>query len=103
MRDTEAGLFFERAAVAIGRAEANRHRTEIKRIEEEKRQLSMTTEERVRDVRRQGMTASRRPKTASARLPSTRARPARRWPVASSSRPGKPAGSRSDHPGPAVL
>lgn len=37
-------------------AEANRHLTEIKRIEEEKRQLSMTTEERVRDIRRQGMT-----------------------------------------------
>lgn len=37
-------------------AEANRHLTEIKRMEEEKRQLSMTTEERVRDIRRQGMT-----------------------------------------------
>jgi tape measure domain-containing protein len=37
-------------------AEANRHLAEIKRIEEEKRQLSMTTEERVRDIRRQGMT-----------------------------------------------
>ncbi|MDX1251145.1 MAG: phage tail tape measure protein [Gammaproteobacteria bacterium] len=37
-------------------AEANRHLAEIERIEEEKRQLSMTTEERVRDIRRQGMT-----------------------------------------------
>ncbi|MCP5340255.1 MAG: phage tail tape measure protein [Sinobacteraceae bacterium] len=37
-------------------AEANRHLAEIKRIEEEKRQLSMTTEERIRDIRRQGMT-----------------------------------------------
>jgi len=37
-------------------AEANRHLAEIKRIEEEKRQLSMTTEERIRAIRRQGMT-----------------------------------------------
>ena len=37
-------------------AEANRHLAEIKRIEEEKRQISMTTEERIRDIRRQGMT-----------------------------------------------
>ena len=37
-------------------AEANRHLAEIKRIEEETRQLSMTTEERIRDIRRQGMT-----------------------------------------------
>jgi tape measure domain-containing protein len=37
-------------------AEANRYLAEIKRIEEEKRQLSMTTEERIRDIRRQGMT-----------------------------------------------
>ncbi len=37
-------------------AEANRHLAEVRRIEEEKRQLSMTTEERVRDIRRQGMT-----------------------------------------------
>lgn len=37
-------------------AEATRHLAEIKRIEEEKRQLSMTTEERIRDIRRQGMT-----------------------------------------------
>ena len=36
-------------------AEANRHLAEIKRIEEERRQLSMTTEERIRDIRRQGM------------------------------------------------
>ncbi|SCK61184.1 tape measure domain-containing protein [Variovorax sp. HW608] len=37
-------------------AEANRHLAEIQRIEEAKRQLSMTTEERIRDIRRQGMT-----------------------------------------------
>ena len=37
-------------------AEANRHLTEVKRIEEEKRQLSMTTEERIREIQRQGMT-----------------------------------------------
>ncbi len=35
--------------------EANRHLGEIKRIEEEKRQLSMTTEERIRDINRAGM------------------------------------------------
>ncbi|QOK92448.1 phage tail tape measure protein [Ralstonia pseudosolanacearum] len=37
-------------------AEANRHLGEIRRIEDEKRQLSMSTEERIRDIRRQGMT-----------------------------------------------
>ena len=37
-------------------AEANRHLAEIKRIEEEKRLLSMTTEERIREILRQGMT-----------------------------------------------
>ena len=37
-------------------AEAYRHLAEIRRIEDEKRQLSMTTEERIRDIRRQGMT-----------------------------------------------
>ena len=37
-------------------AEANRHLAEVQRIEEAKRQLSMTTEERVRDIHRQGMT-----------------------------------------------
>ncbi len=37
-------------------AEANRHLAQVQRIEEAKRQLSMSTEERVRDIRRQGMT-----------------------------------------------
>ena len=37
-------------------AEANRHLAEVQRIEETKRQLSMSTEERIRDIRRQGMT-----------------------------------------------
>jgi tape measure domain-containing protein len=37
-------------------AEANRHLSEVQRIEEQKRQLSMTTEERIREIRRQGMT-----------------------------------------------
>jgi len=37
-------------------AEANRHLAEVKRIEEEKRQLSMTTDERIREIQRQGMT-----------------------------------------------
>lgn len=37
-------------------AEANRHLAEVQRIEAAKRQLSMTTEERIRDIRRQGMT-----------------------------------------------
>lgn len=36
-------------------AEANRHLTEIRRIEDEKRQLSMSTEERIRDIRRAGL------------------------------------------------
>ena len=36
--------------------EANRHLAEVQRIEEAKRQLSMSTEERIRDIRRQGMT-----------------------------------------------
>lgn len=35
--------------------EANRHLNEVKRIEEAKRQLSLSTEERVRELRRQGM------------------------------------------------
>ena len=37
-------------------AEANRHLIEVQRIEGEKRQLSMTTEERIREIARQGMT-----------------------------------------------
>lgn len=36
--------------------EANRHLAEVQRIENEKRQLSMTTEERIREIARQGMT-----------------------------------------------
>ena len=36
--------------------EANRHLAEVKRIEEERRQLSLSTEERIREIRRQGMT-----------------------------------------------
>lgn len=36
-------------------AEANRHLSEVKRIEGEKRQLSMSTEERIRDIQRQSM------------------------------------------------
>lgn len=36
-------------------AEANRHLAEIQRIENAKRQLTMTTEERIRDIRRQTM------------------------------------------------
>lgn len=35
--------------------EANRHLTEIQRIEEQKRLLSMSTEERIREIQRQGM------------------------------------------------
>jgi phage-related minor tail protein len=37
-------------------AKANRHLAEVQRIEEAKRQLSMSTEDRIRDIRRQGMT-----------------------------------------------
>ncbi|RIJ86650.1 hypothetical protein RSP822_09165 [Ralstonia solanacearum] len=36
-------------------AEANRHLGEARRIEDEKRQLSMSTEERIRDIRRAGL------------------------------------------------
>jgi tape measure domain-containing protein len=36
-------------------AEVNRHLAEVQRIEEAKRQLTMTTEERIREIRRQGM------------------------------------------------
>ncbi len=36
-------------------AEANRHLAEVQRIEQAKRQLSMSTEERIRDIRRQAM------------------------------------------------
>ena len=37
-------------------AEANRHLTELQRIEAAKRQLSMTTDDRIREIQRQGMT-----------------------------------------------
>lgn len=37
-------------------AEANRHLAEVQRIEGAKRQLSMSTEDRIREIRRQGMT-----------------------------------------------
>ena len=37
-------------------AEANRHLAEVQRIEEQKRLLSLSTEERIREIRRQGMT-----------------------------------------------
>ena len=37
-------------------AEANRHLAEVKKIEEEKRQLSLSTEDRIREIQRQGMT-----------------------------------------------
>ncbi len=36
-------------------SEANRHLNEVRRIEQEKRQLSMSTQERIRDILRQGM------------------------------------------------
>lgn len=36
-------------------AEANRHLAEVRHIEDEKRQLSMSTEERIRDIRRAGL------------------------------------------------
>lgn len=37
-------------------SEANRHLAEIKRIEDEKRQWAMSTQERIRDILRQGLT-----------------------------------------------
>ncbi|MBA3059142.1 MAG: tape measure protein [Gammaproteobacteria bacterium] len=45
-----------RAHIDTLNAEANRHLAEIQRIEEAKRQLTMTTEEKIRELRRQGMT-----------------------------------------------
>ena len=45
-----------RAHIDALNAEANRHLAEIQRIEEAKRMLTMTTEEKIRELRRQGMT-----------------------------------------------
>ena len=45
-----------RAHIDALNAEANRHLVEIQRIEEAKRLLTMTTEEKIRELRRQGMT-----------------------------------------------
>ena len=45
-----------RAHIDALNAETNRHLAEIQRIEEAKRQLTMTTEEKIRELRRQGMT-----------------------------------------------
>lgn len=45
-----------RADIDALNAEANRHLAEIQRIEEAKRLLTMTTEEKIRELRRQGMT-----------------------------------------------
>jgi phage-related minor tail protein len=45
-----------RAHIDALNAEANRHLAEIQRIEEAKRLLTMTTEEKIRELRRQGMT-----------------------------------------------
>lgn len=45
-----------RAHIDALNAEANRHLLEVQRIEEAKRQLTLTTEEKIRELRRQGMT-----------------------------------------------
>jgi tape measure domain-containing protein len=45
-----------RAHIDALNAEANRHLAEIQRIEDAKRQLTMTTEEKIRELARQGMT-----------------------------------------------
>ena len=45
-----------RAHIDTLNAEANRHLAEIQRIEEAKRQLSLSTEDKIREIRRQGMT-----------------------------------------------
>jgi tape measure domain-containing protein len=45
-----------RAHIDALNAEANRHLLEVQRIEEAKRLLTMTTEEKIRELRRQGMT-----------------------------------------------
>ena len=45
-----------RAHIDALNAEANRHLAEIQRIEEAKRQLTLSTEDKIREIRRQGMT-----------------------------------------------
>ena len=45
-----------RAHIDTLNAEANRHLVEIQRIEEVKRQLTLSTEDKIREIRRQGMT-----------------------------------------------
>jgi phage-related minor tail protein len=45
-----------RAHIDTLNAEANRHLAEIQRIEEVKRQLTLSTEDKIREIRRQGMT-----------------------------------------------
>ena len=45
-----------RAHIDTLNAEANRHLVEIQRIEEAKRQLTLSTEDKIREIRRQGMT-----------------------------------------------
>jgi tape measure domain-containing protein len=45
-----------RAHIDVLNAEANRHLAEVQRIEEAKRQLTMTTEDKIRELRRLGLT-----------------------------------------------
>jgi len=52
----EQALAEYRQHISALNAEANRHLGEVQRIEQAKRQLSMSTQERIRDIRRQGMT-----------------------------------------------
>ncbi|WP_328517165.1 tape measure protein [Ralstonia solanacearum] len=52
---TQAAVEYRQHIDALN-AEANRHLAEVRHIEDEKRQLSMSTEERIRDIRRQGLT-----------------------------------------------
>ena len=69
-------------------AEANRHLAEVQRIEEAKRQLSMSTEERIRDIRRQGMTEYEATEDRKRQIAEMQEQARRRWPTASSSRHG---------------
>lgn len=76
-----------RAHIDALNAEANRHLAEIQRIEEAKRLLTMTTEEKIRELRRQGMTEFEATEPANARLSSCKARRVMRSPLVNLGKP----------------
>ena len=60
---------------------------EVQRIEEAKRQLSMSTEERIRDIRRQGMTEYEATEDRKRQIAEMQEQARRRWPTVNWSRP----------------